>query len=106
MWFRTDNAWSVTYVAFGLEGREASGMLRVLVSPEHPVGVVLVDPELLHVCKKIFLAVRSKPVGNGLSGISRHRRAIRLAVSGVGRRLRVVLAAQVAVLGVGSYERG
>lgn len=77
-------------------------MLRVLVSPENPVRVVLVDPELLHVRKKIFLAVGSKPVGNGLARISRDGRAVRRAVGGVGRGLGVVLAAQVAVLSVGS----
>lgn len=36
-------------------------MLAVLVCPQNPVRVVLVDPILLHVCQQVELPVRRKP---------------------------------------------
>lgn len=42
-----------THVAFGVEGGEASGVLGELVCPEHPVGVDLADPVLVHVGEQV-----------------------------------------------------
>lgn len=52
----------MTYIAFGLKGRVAGGMLGELVRPEHPVGVVLVNPVLVHPGEKVLLAVWLEPL--------------------------------------------
>lgn len=91
---------TLTYEAFGLKGRKAGGMLGVLVRPENPVAVALSDPVLVHPGKKIRLAVRRKPLVNGLALIRRHGGATGGACGGVGRRLRVILTVQVAVLSI------
>lgn len=82
-----------TYVALGLEGREAGGVLGVLVSPEVPVGLAAADPVLVHVGKQIQLASGLKPVLDGLALVGRDGGTIRLGVGSVGRGNGVVLAA-------------
>lgn len=86
--------------ALGLESRVASGVLGVLMTPELPVAVKLANPELVHVGKQIFLAVRREPLIDGFTLVRRDRRAIGLAVGRVRGRTGIVLAAQVAVLRV------
>lgn len=68
-------------------------MLRVLVGPEHPIGVVLANPVLVHVGQKVQLAIRGEPFVNRLPCVGRNGGATRLTVGGVGRRLGIVLSA-------------
>ena len=84
----------------GLEGAVAGGVLGELVAPELPVGLVLGDPVLVHEGQEVQLAVPGEPLVDGLALVWRDGGAARLAVGGVGARRRVILAAQVAVLGV------
>lgn len=68
--------------------------------PEDPVGLILADPVLVHVRKEVEFAVWREPLVNGLACVGWDRRAIGFSVGGVGGRLGVVLAAEVAVLRV------
>lgn len=114
-------------VAFHVKGAEAGCVLGELVGPEDPVGSVLGDPEprvtgsfvrlcffidrqgcfshqrgflLLHVLEKIkSLKGLDKLIQRG-AGPGGDRSAVCLSGGGVGGRGRVVLTAEVAVLGV------
>lgn len=64
------------------------------MGPENPIGVELGDPVPVHVCQEISLAVRDKPLVNGLALVGRHWGAIGGTSSGIRGRFRVVLAAE------------
>lgn len=89
-----------THVALWLEGRVARGVLGELVGPEHPVGLVEGDPVLVHPGEEVELAVALEPALDGLALVGRDGSAGGCAVGGVGVRLRVVLAVEIAVLRV------
>lgn len=89
-------------VALDVEGRVARGVLAELVAPEPGVVLVLRHPVLVHVRQQVELAERLEERADAGPRVGRHRRAVRLARRGVGRRDRVVLAREVAVLRVGA----
>lgn len=60
------------------------------------------ENELVHVCEQVVAPELGDPVANRLALVRRHDSAIGKAVGSVRRRERVVLAVQVAVLGVGA----
>lgn len=64
------------------------------------VGRVLRDPVRVHVLEEIVPAERLEESANARAIVSRDDGAIRQAIGGVWRRHWVVLAAQIAVLGV------
>ena len=92
-------------VARDIKSRKASSVFSELVTPEISIGLVLRDPELLHVRKKIKLSkgLEERPdvgAGPGWDGGSSW-----FAGCGVWRRQRVVLARQVAVLCVATIAK-
>lgn len=80
-------------------------MLGILVRPQDPVGVALSNPVLVHPSKQIRLAVALKPLVDGLALVRRHGSTGGSAIGSVGAGLGIILAAQVTVLSVGSYNR-
>lgn len=65
-----------------------------------PVRSTLVDPVLVHPCKEIVFAERLEESANVGTLVRGNNSAIGQAVGSVGRRCRVVLSVQVAVLSV------
>lgn len=63
------------------------------MSPEHPVGVDLADPVLVHVGEQVQLAVGLEPFVDGRAAVCRDGSACGGAVGGVGGRLGIILAA-------------
>lgn len=82
-----------SYVALRLESGIAGGMLGELVGPKDPVGVVLADPVLVHVCQQVQLAIRLEPLVNRLALVRRDWGSMRRPISGVWRRLGIILSA-------------
>lgn len=74
--------------------------------PKYPVGVRLADPVPVHVGQEIELAVGPEPLVDGLAPVRRDGGAPGLVVRGVGGWLGVILAAQVAVLGIRTCSKG
>ena len=90
-------------VARHVEGGEASAVLAELVFPEFVVWGSLVDPVLFHPCQEVVFA---KWLDQGLNTGTLVRwddGAIGQGVCGVGRGRSVVLAREVAVLGVRAW---
>lgn len=87
-------------VAGDVKGGIAGGVLGELVSPEVGVGRALVDPVGVHVVEQVVAAEVLDEIVHAGALVRRHHGTVGQAVGGVGRRHRVVLARQVAVLRV------
>lgn len=87
-------------VAGDVKGRVASRVLGKLVAPEIRVRGALVDPVRVHPGDQVVLAERREERVDAGALVRGHHGAVGQAVGRVGRRRRVVLPAQVAVLGV------
>jgi hypothetical protein len=92
-------------IARHVKGGEASAVLAELMLPEIVIGVVLVDPVLVHPCQKIIF---SKCLNEGLNTgtlVRWNDGTIGQGVGSVGRRLSIVLSREIAVLSVRACER-
>lgn len=92
-------------VAGDVKGRVASGVLGEFVAPEVRVGRPLVDPVRVHPREQIHFAKRLEERADVGPLVRGHGGAVGQTVGRVGGRGRVVLSAQVAVLGVAAVAK-
>lgn len=89
-------------VAFGVEGGIAGSVLRELVAPEPGVVLVLSNPVLVHPSEEIVLSERLEESTDIWARVRWDGGAVGFAVGRVGGRDGVILAGEIAVLGVGA----
>lgn len=82
-----------SYIALLLKGRVAGCVLGELVGPERPARSALVDPVFLHVSEEVHLSVWLEEGLDRGTGVWRDGGSMGGAVSCVGSRMRVILAA-------------
>jgi hypothetical protein len=89
-------------VAWHIKGGETGGVFAELVAPETRVVLLEGDPVRVHVREEIVPTERLEERADIGAIVGRDKCAIGQTSGGVGRRNRVVLAVQVAVLCVGA----
>lgn len=68
-------------------------MLAELVRPEYPVGLILADPELVHVGEQVHLAIGLEEGVNWRTSVRWNGGSIGFAIRGVRLRVGIVLSA-------------